>query len=145
MECKGAPETFDLQGLVAALRRLKAMQPFRWPVYDRTLHEPVEDRTPVKDEKVVVLEGNYLLLNRPGWSELADYAALTVMIRPRRREALRQRVIQRHVRGGLTREQAEQKFARSDLANILLVEEHSRPADIVLLQSAGGSYQLSSP
>jgi len=138
---KGAPETFDLAAATRMLERVKAGEAVTWPVYDRTCHEPVADGTALSTERIVVVEGNYLLLDRPGWRRLREGAALTVMIRPDLK-ALRERVVARHMRGGMDRPAAERKFDESDWHNILLVERESLPADVTLLQSADGRYTV---
>jgi hypothetical protein len=141
MARKGAPETYDLKGANRALREVKEGRPVSWPVYDRNLHEPIEGPPVPVNMRIVVIEGNYVLLEAPGWRGLRDDSAMTVMIRPDW-NALKDRIIQRHMRGGRTREEAERKFSESDLPNILLVEEHSLPADIILRQSANGRFAI---
>lgn len=140
---KGSPETYDLEGCARLLRDVKQRKPVRWPVYDRNLHEPVEGPIVPIETRIVLVEGNYLLLDRPGWRNLRNDATMTVMIRPDP-AALKDRVIQRHLRGGRTREEAEKKYNETDLPNILLVEEHSLAADIVLTQSAEGRFAIES-
>ena len=62
---KGAPETFDVYGFIAMLRRLRAHEdPVVYaPVYSRTVHESINAAIPIaSDIRVVIVEGNYLLL-----------------------------------------------------------------------------------
>ena len=49
-EIRGAPETFDLEALTDALRRLKAGENILWPEYSRVLHDPVPGRLPVREQ-----------------------------------------------------------------------------------------------
>ena len=53
--------TFDLDRLTGAVKKAAAGETMGWPVYDRMLHNPVEDAVQV-DGSIVLLEGNYLLL-----------------------------------------------------------------------------------
>lgn len=70
---KGAPDTFDIDGYVALLRRLRTEtdRDVYVPDFDRTIEEPiaaglvVPARTPL-----VVTEGNYLASDEPGWREI---------------------------------------------------------------------------
>ncbi len=67
---KGAPDTFDGYGYVALLRRVAAE--LDHPVYAPRFHREVEEsyaaEIPVGPEvRVVVTEGNYLLLDDPPW------------------------------------------------------------------------------
>ena len=59
---KGAPETFDLEKLTERLQMVAAGERCGWPVYDRRLHDPVDNVITV-DGDIVLLEGNYLLLD----------------------------------------------------------------------------------
>src|SRR6185369_2313133 len=67
---KGAPETFDAAGFVHLLRRLRAGEDLVYaPIYSRTLHESIGGVIPVpSDVRVVVVEGNYLLLDHGPWA-----------------------------------------------------------------------------
>ena len=68
---KGAPDTFDVDGYVSLLTRLRTPPdvPVYGPVFDRSLEEPIGSAVPVFPETPLVLtEGNYLLLEDPGWS-----------------------------------------------------------------------------
>ena len=104
---KGAPITFDLESLRAAVARVATGEELGWPRYDRNIHEPVPDALRVSGD-LVLLEGNYLLLDEDGWRDLRDFADHTTFI-----EAdpalLRGRVIDRHIAGGMTPEEAARK------------------------------------
>ena len=65
VEIKGAPVTFDLEKLLSAVRRVAAGETCGWPVYDRLLHNPVEDALTV-DGEIVLLEGIRLSRAEPG-------------------------------------------------------------------------------
>ena len=70
---KGAPETFDGWGYLALLRRLAAEtdHPVWAPGFERTLEQPLAGSIPVGPRsRLVVTEGNYLLLDRPPWPEV---------------------------------------------------------------------------
>lgn len=139
LDRKGAPETFDADAFRERLAKVRGNEPVGWPIYYRNLHEPVEGRLMIRDERVIVVEGNYLLLDRPEWCAAAEYADFTVFI-DANRDLLRERVIERHIRGGRSREEAEWKFDANDAVNIRLVFEESVKADITLHQDAEGRY-----
>ena len=68
---KGAPETFDRALLEERIRKVAAGEDCSWPDYDRTIENPREDVFKIDaSSKIVVLEGNYLLLDQPGWRDL---------------------------------------------------------------------------
>lgn len=67
---KGAPDTFDVDGYVALLARLRRQQEptIYAPMFDRSIEESIGSAIPVfRETPLVVTEGNYLLLDRLGW------------------------------------------------------------------------------
>lgn len=73
---KGAPDTFDAAGFVALLARVRDQGPgdpvVDAPAFDRALEEPVAGAIPIPpDAALVVVEGNYLLLDDGPWSAVA--------------------------------------------------------------------------
>ena len=130
---KGAPETFDLEKLSRALERART-QDIRWPVYDRRLHDPVEDALPVTGE-ILLVEGNWLLLDEPGWRELdCDYSAFIAADE----SLLRGRLVERKARGGLSRREAEAWYDASDGPNVRRCMARRRRADLELRLDAEG-------
>ncbi len=138
VEIKGAPVTFDLERLADSVRRVAAGQVCGWPVYDRMLHNPVEDALQVKGN-IVLLEGNYLLLDEPGWRDLSGFADYTISIRADE-GFLRSRLIDRKMKTGVNREAAVRFVDYSDIPNVRLCLEKSKPADLQLVTDAEGDY-----
>ncbi|MEM9797837.1 MAG: nucleoside/nucleotide kinase family protein [Pseudomonadota bacterium] len=129
---KGAPETFDLDGLRAMLRRL-ADTPrldIAIPRFDRgaDLAEAGADIIDIETE-IVIVEGNYLLLDRPGWRDLIDLWSASVLLSSEI-SILRERLTSRWA--DLPDEEAARKVEENDLPNARLVLSSSRPADICL-------------
>ena len=135
LDRKGAPDTFDVQGLISLVRRIKqADADVRYPIFDRSIEASHIDAGLLpKGCEVVVVEGNYLLLDEAPWSELAPYFDLTVFTSPTFEE-LERRLIQRWLDHGYTLQQAEQKAWNNDLPNAKTVVERSRKADLVFDQ-----------
>lgn len=131
---KGAPETFDAYGFIALLKRLRgASEPVVYaPTYSRTVHESIGSAVPIgSDVRVVVIEGNYLLLPRPPWAEIRPLldVALYLDAAPRARvDALLRRQRSR----GLNAEAAHDWVHRSDEANAFLIESTKAHADAIL-------------
>ncbi|MBE7162288.1 MAG: nucleoside/nucleotide kinase family protein, partial [Williamsia herbipolensis] len=68
---KGAPDTFDAAGYAALLERirLETDRPVYAPGFERTLEQPVAAELVVLPQaRLVVTEGNYLLLDDPVWA-----------------------------------------------------------------------------
>lgn len=124
-QVKGAPETYDIEKLMGALHSLRERN-MSFPVYDRNLHDVVEDAIPVS-AGIVLIEGNWLLSTEGGWRTLIELCDDSIFI-----EAggplLRRRLIERKMRGGLTREDAERFYENSDRKNIdCLMANHHAP------------------
>ena len=133
---KGAPETFDAAGFVALLRRLHAAdEPVVYaPVYSRTVHESINAAIPVPAAtRVVVVEGNYLLLARPPWQEvrpLLDLACYLEAPTGTRVESL----MRRQRAKGLDRSAAADWVHGSDEINAALVATTRYAADVILVR-----------
>ncbi len=130
VDVKGAPETFDLDALEKKILELRNNLECGWPVYDRMLHNPVEDAALVT-EKAVMLEGNYLLLDEKGWNRLSNYADYTIFLSGNEK-LLRKRLIERRMKTGMEREKAEVFVDFSDMRNVRTVLCHSQKADLYL-------------
>ena len=78
MQRRGAPYTFDLAGLKADLERLRCNHSGSFPAFDHAVKDPEQDAIHVTQEcPLVIVEGNYLLLNE--WN-LADLFDLTIFL-----------------------------------------------------------------
>ena len=121
---KGAPQTFDVAGLVSLLTRIRARQPgdeILAPAYDRAIHDPVAARIRISDQtRLVIVEGNYLLLDRPGWREVAGLLDASWYLDVPA-DLCERRLIERHVAGGKTPAEAQAWVATVDRANAGLV------------------------
>jgi putative kinase len=78
-DIKGAPETFDLNAFRAKLIELKRGKRVLMPAYSRKTHE-VEENAIAVDTRIVLIEGNYLLLDERGWRGLCAYCNDSVFI-----------------------------------------------------------------
>lgn len=139
-EVKGAPATFDLPRLTDRIRRVAAGEACGWPVYDRLLHNPVEDALTV-DGNIVLLEGNYLLLDEDGWRELSALADYTVSVTAGE-ALLRARLIDRKIKTGVEEEKAVRFVDFSDMPNLRLCLEKTGAADLSLFLDDTGDYYV---
>ncbi len=136
---KGAPETFDLPKLHSFIKRASSGECFLWPDYDRLLHNPVENRIPVTSD-ILLIEGNYLLLEREGWKNLKNFADFTIRITADE-TILRPRLIERKKQSGMELQRAEQFVDFSDMENARLCESCSSEADLMLRLLPDNTYQ----
>ena len=138
VDVKGCPETFDLDKLRVSIEGALAGTKKTWPAYDRHLHNPVEDAIKL-DADILLLEGNYLLLDAPGWDKLSSIADYTIKISADS-DMLRARLIDRKEKSGNSRKKAEQFVDFSDMRNVRLCLEHSKSADLELVLDSDNSY-----
>ena len=141
---KGAPETFDAEGLKKKLDELKNNPTVKWPVYSRRLHNPVADGQEITGDKIILLEGNWLLLKETRWAALADFADYTLFIKADE-DVLKDRLISRKVAGGFTEEEATRFYEQSDKANVVRTLYDSRPADETWIMSDEGDFTAATP
>ena len=127
---KGAPITFDLDALTRKIREVSEGNICRWPHYDRQLHDPVDDAITI-DADIVLIEGNYLLLDTDGWRDLSQYADYTIVLTADE-DMLRERLIGRKMKTGMTREDAERFVKFSDMPNVRLCLDKMMKADLEL-------------
>jgi pantothenate kinase len=131
---KGAPHTFEGAAFVDFLGRLKqAKQPMSGPGYSRQIEDVVEDAFTVTAEtRILVTEGNYLLLPDGPWDGVKPLLDLAVFISVPR-EKVRARLMKRHAEAGLfTEERNREHIERVDLANYDRVAQSRPRADLVI-------------
>jgi pantothenate kinase len=137
---KGAPVTFDLEKLIARVKDVADGKICGWPIYDRLLHNPVEDAILI-DKDIVILEGNYLLLDEGGWRDISDFADYTVFVRAEE-DQLRKRLIDRRMKTGVEEKASVEFVDFSDMPNVRLCLAHSKKADLVLGIDCDGDYYV---
>ena len=125
-DIKGAPETFDVDLLFDKIREAR-QDGTNWNIYDRNIHDVLPDYW-VVDEDILLIEGNYLLLKEAGWTNIRVLADYSVFI-DAAPELLRERLINRKILGGSSREAAEKFYNFSDAKNIERVLKNSARAD----------------
>ncbi len=140
VEIKGAPITFDLEKLTESVKKIASGAVCGWPVYDRLLHNPVENALTV-DGRIILLEGNYLLLDENGWRDLSNYADYTIFISADE-ALLRKRLIDRRMKTGVPEEAAIRFVDFSDMPNVRLCLQKSKKADCSLRIDADDEYHM---
>ena len=135
---KGAPDTFDLEKLTESVRRVASGEVFGWPAYDRMLHNPVENAVEINNS-IILLEGNYLLLDADGWRNLSSFADFTISVRAEE-TLLRTRLIDRRIKTGVEREAAIRFVDFSDMPNVRLCLKKTMRADLELMILEDGRF-----
>ncbi len=127
---KGAPETFDFAGFAVTLQRIRQGEPaVAVPLFDREADLARAAASIIhSDVKVIVVEGNYLLLDREPWNGLAKYFDLTAFLDVPRDE-LKQRLMDRWLNLGYTPSKAQHWVDTNDMPNVDLVLSSRLAAD----------------
>lgn len=118
LEKKGAPETFDFDGFKSMLRRLKSGSgEIAVPLFDREADLARAGAAVVRpSDRIVVVEGSYLLFNEAPWNELAPLFDFTVFLDVPR-GALAHRLVQRWIDHGMPEEEARERAFSNDMVN----------------------------
>ena len=127
---KGAPHTFDVGGLAAMLRRLRenAEAEIAVPVFDRAIETARAGARMIPQAvPLVLVEGNWLLLDEAPWPVLRPYFDVTAMLRVPRAEIAR-RLTARWQGFGLSAAEVAAKVGDNDLPNADRVMTGSAPA-----------------
>lgn len=135
---KGSPPTFDVGGFHALLRRLRAADEdvVYAPEFLREIEEPIAGALPVpRDVPLVVVEGNYLLLDEGPWRGTAGFFDEVWFLRPDE-SIRRRRLIERHQAYGRSPAEAETWVSHNDDPNAAVVAATAHRADVVVTPEA---------
>lgn len=133
---KGAPESFDVSALKQKLDQARQGDPL-FPVYDRRIHDVLPNAL-AATEKILLFEGNYLLLDEGAWRDLeCDYS---IFLRCGD-ESLLERIVQRKMLGGYSEAEARRMARENDWPNICRCMAHSRRADLNLRYNQEGALE----
>ena len=136
----GAPDTFDADGYVALLRRLRdATDSVVYaPEFRREIEEPIAGAIAIpRSVPLVVTEGNYLLLEHGGWDgvrALLDESWYVEVDEETRIE----RLVARHIAFGKAPREAREWTLGSDQRNAEVVARTAHRADLVVRLAESG-------
>lgn len=127
---KGAPNTFDVAGYASLLQRLRTQEEVIFPTFDREADLSRGSAGIVeKNHKIILAEGNYLLLENPPWDELIKIWDFSIHISVPMKE-LEERLLRRWTDLGLSEADATARAMGNDIPNAKFVIKNSRKADI---------------
>ncbi|KIN64173.1 Fructokinase [Sulfitobacter noctilucicola] len=129
---KGAPETFDAEGLLRLVGLLGSDLDLYYPVFDRALDLSIAGAGYISPQTdTIVIEGNYLMMQAPIWADMETHWDLSISITcpP---DVLEERLIQRWLDHGLAEDAARARAEENDLPNARLIAASMGPADVTL-------------
>ena len=132
-ERKGAPDTFDADGLLALLGRLRtATGTVYAPVFDRSIEEPIAaGATVAASADIVIVEGNYLLLADGAWAGVRELVDESWFLRVPQAVRTR-RLVERHMRFGRSPADAAAWVDEVDEPNARLIEASADRAELIV-------------
>ena len=129
---KGAPETFDSEGFLIMIKRLRAAMDVYAPTFDRTRDIAIAGSVHIPaDLPVIIAEGNYLMFDEAPWNDITDIWDFTVRLDVPMTE-LRGRLIQRWLNQNLSRAAATRRAESNDIPNAQRIIAKALPCDIIL-------------
>ncbi len=133
MPRKGSPASFDADGYIYLLKRIRGAEETAYaPVFDRRLDLSKAAAIEIlKETRIILTEGNYLLLDQAPWNNLAELFDLSVFLEVPE-AVLRERLIRRWLDHGLSEEKALARAESNDLPNAELVTQSSISANVVI-------------
>ncbi|OYN96807.1 mannitol-1-phosphate/altronate dehydrogenase [Propionibacteriaceae bacterium ES.041] len=131
---KGAPDTFDTDGYLALLRRLRNQRTgtIYAPVFDRSIETVIGSAIPIPAEvPLVITEGNYLVHDDEAWVEVRDVLdEVWYLDTPATGRA--RRLLGRRRSFGYATEQAASWVRDVDAVNAEVVEQSRERADLIV-------------
>ena len=130
---KGAPHTFDAAGFESLLKRIKSGEPdIAIPVFDRHMELSRNAADIVAAAaRIILIEGNYLLLKEAPWNRLKPLFDFTIYISVPEAE-LERRLTERILAHGHDLAFAKSWIASNDMLNIRHVIANSTGADLTV-------------
>lgn len=139
---RGAPWTFDVDAIRDFVAKLAesaklpaAERPTIFaPSFDHAVKDPKENDVEISpDTSIVLLDGNYLLLDEDKWRDISPYLDLRIFVNVDPKVA-RERVAKRHVAAGIepTLEKGLERFDRNDGINGDLIRRKIVSCDMVV-------------
>jgi pantothenate kinase len=128
---KGAPATFDVAGFIHLMKRLTSQEDnVVIPTFDRNKDLSIAGAEVVSsNDRVLLVEGNYLLLQETQWAGLDVFWDQTIFINPGM-DVLEKRLFDRWIEHGLGPKVAKLRALSNDIPNAYWVIENSSGADI---------------
>lgn len=128
---KGRIDTFDGAAFANAVECLENKFSFWWPLYSRQRHDPIPEGTRISgNEKVFIIEGNYVLVPDEPWLSAARSFDLRIFV-DAPDTVLRQRLMDRHKKSGRSGLIALEKIEQVDMLNTHSIRGHRQDVDII--------------
>ena len=131
-QIKGSPETYNFKSIKSFLSQAPFSEQLVFPVYSREKHDPIPEAGIINSaHRVLILEGNYWLLDEDPWKTLQNGFDLRIAL-VATPETLIDGLRTRQLRSRKPIDWIEEHIRQVDLVNINLVLSHLITADVVV-------------
>ena len=132
LSVKGAPETFDFVGFAKMIDALKDGSVKHFPIFERDIDSVIHCGGTVPNTlSVLLFEGNYLLFDEPGWSDLSQKWDMSIWLDVPE-AILEERLTKRWLDQGMSPKKAKARAQMNDLANAKRVLQRALPATWII-------------
>lgn len=130
---RGSHWTFDSLKFVNCIKDLIENGKGKFPSFDHKVGDPIDDDIIVnEDTEIIIIEGNYLLLDIEPWNQLKSLLDYHIYI-DCPLDKLRSRVIKRHMAAlGDSEERATIRYDSNDYLNTLEIDKYKNKADLII-------------
>ncbi|MBO6867378.1 MAG: AAA family ATPase [Thalassococcus sp.] len=126
---KGAPETFHAEAFGELLSDVRTQDTVDYPTFDRSMDRTVPNGGRIEQHtRIIVAEGNYLLLKDKPWDRLASMFDMTVLLEVPR-DVLEARLVQRWLDHDMSEADAIARARGNDMVNVDTVINRSGTPD----------------
>lgn len=123
---RGSPFTFNSTKFINDLIEARSLGEGSFPSFDHRIGDPIENDIQLsKTHQIIMVEGNYLLLDSDPWSRLRNEVFDEAWYLDVSVDEFKRRLMKRHVDVGLNEEQALQRVMTNDGINAELVAKES--------------------
>ncbi len=137
---KGAPDTFDVDGYVDLLARIRSRtdRTVYAPRFDRYSEEPIAGSIAIEPtHSTIITEGNYLLRDVDGWERVRPLIDAVWYVECDERSRI-DRLIARHIEHGRTAGEAARWVHDVDEPNAASIRADREHADVVVRSDDDG-------
>lgn len=134
LDLKGIPDSFRAEDFITKFKEIKADSAAKHycPMFDRQSESSIANAIEVNaSHKLIITEGNYLLLAKEPWRGLRDLLDRIWYIQANE-DLIFPRLLARHKKGGKNQEASRQKVLSTDIPNARLVMQQQANADKII-------------
>ena len=128
LDRKGAIETFEAKNYVKLLKQLKKGISTSIPIYSREIHDVIPNAYNIEKEKIIITEGNYLLIDKYPWSEIKNILGTSYFLHEKKEIAFT-RLLDRQIAKGKSYAESVSHVSNVDMPNfdqILSSQQHAK-------------------